>query len=324
MEFSGLSLLPIPASIRRRLLRLVPSHRAGSDTEEPQNGRLRYELSSSSEPYLSRYGQLSGNPAVENQRPSTASDDLDSLTSGSGSSGSDSPPLEESGLPVKYETESGLRWNRVVPAFNLLRNAGYEAQQPKADGRLARSLYINALMYLLDALPPDLSAEESHMLQHRLPEPVKASIATVPTAHPARLGNSTRAKQLPSSRSYLHRLLASIIVQLFLLIRLILPYFKLFVRQAYEYERTHRITERVVTTTLDAADGLGKSGVSFGSAVCKLNEGRVGAAVGNLAAWWIEGIAGGVYEGVGEGMIHLGLLKQGLDVEKVALQVDKY
>lgn len=45
------------------------------------------------------------------QRPSTASDDLD-FESGSGGS---SPPSEETGLPAKYETESGLRWNRVVP-----------------------------------------------------------------------------------------------------------------------------------------------------------------------------------------------------------------
>ncbi|KAJ5983226.1 hypothetical protein N7481_005325 [Penicillium waksmanii] len=319
MEYSRLPLLPIPASIRRRLLRLYPSHRAGSDPEEITSEALRHALASSSEPYLPYGSQLSGNLATEIQRPSTASDDLDSLNSGSGSSGSNSPQTEESGPPAKYETESGLRWNRVVPAFNLLRNAGYEAQQPRADGRLARSLYISALMYLLDALPADLSAEESAMLQHRLPEPMKASIATSPSSHLARLESPTQSRQPPPSRSYLHRLLASTIVQIFLLVRFILPYFKVFLRQVYDYERSHRITERIVTTTLDAADGLGKSGVSIGSAVCKFNEGRVGAAVGNLAAWWVEGIAGGVYEGVGEGMIRLGLLKQGLELDRLAL-----
>lgn len=206
-----------------------------------------------------------------------------------------------------------------LQAFNLLRNAGYEAQQPRADGRLARSLYINALMYLLDALPADLNAEESNMLEHRLPESMKASIAASPSSHLARLENPTQSRQPPTTRSYLHRLLASSIVQIFLLVRFVLPYFKVFLRQVYEYERSHRITERIVTTTLDAADGLGKSGVNIGSAVCKFNDGRVGAAVGNLAAWWIEGIAGGVYEGVGEGMIHLGLLKQGLELDRLAL-----
>lgn len=210
-----------------------------------------------------------------------------------------------------------------MAAFNLLRNAGYEAQQPRADGRLARSLYINAVMYLLDALPTDLTAEETTMIQLRLPQPVKASIVAEPEPHLARLEGRVGSRPGPPARSYLHRLLASTIVQIFLIVRFILPYVKLFLRQVYEYERSHHLTERIVTTTLDAADGLGKSSLNIGSAVCKLNEGRVGAAVGNLAAWWVEGIAGGVYEGVGEGMMHLGLLRPGMELDRLALQVDR-
>lgn len=210
-----------------------------------------------------------------------------------------------------------------MAAFNLLRNAGYEAQQPRADGRLARSLYINAIMYLLDALPPDLTAEETIMIEHRLPQSVKAAIAAEHQIHPARLEGPGDARPGPPARSYLHRLLASVIVQMFLIVRFILPYAKLFLRNVYAYERSHRLTERFVTTTLDAADGLGKSSVNIGSAVCKLNEGKVGTAVGNLAAWWVEGIAGGVYEGVGEGMMQLGLLRPGLELDRLVLQVDR-
>ncbi|KAJ5786743.1 uncharacterized protein N7503_011955 [Penicillium pulvis] len=219
--------------------------------------------------------------------------------------GSDTPPSEESVSPVKYETGSGLRWNRVVPAYNLLRNAGYEAQQPQADGRLARSLYINALMYLLDALPSDLTAEESAMLQYRLPDNVKSSIVTSSQPYATQLETSMSPRAIPPARSYLHRLLASIIVQIFLLARFLLPYFRLLLRQVYEYERSHRITQRIVMTTLDAADELGKKSVDIGSAVCRFNQGRVGVAVANLASWWVEGIAGGIYEGVGEGMMHM-------------------
>lgn len=208
-------------------------------------------------------------------------------------------------------------------AFNLLRNAGYEAQQPQADGRLARSLYISAVMYLLDALPSDLTPDETTMLQHRLPEQVIDAVAS--SSHPqlARLEGPAQSRSIQPPRSYLHRLLASGIVQIFLIIRFLLPYFRLFLRQVYEYERSHRITERIVTTTLDAADGLGRSSANFGSAVCKLNEGRVGTAVANLASWWIEGVAGGVYEGVGEGMMHLGLLRPGLELDRLALPIER-
>ncbi|KAJ5167374.1 uncharacterized protein N7482_006155 [Penicillium canariense] len=319
MEYSRLPILPIPALIRRRLPRLYSSRRAISDNEP--SGVLHHGLASSSEPHLPFNSQPLERAATEAQRPSTAGNDLDSSDSGSG--GSNSPPVEEVGCPTKYETESGLRWNRVVPAFNLLRNAGYEAQQPQADGRLARSLYINAVMYLLDALPSNLTAEETLMLQHRLPEPVKESIASSSQPHLARLEGPTQLKTFQPPRSYLHRLLASTIVQIFLILRFLLPYLRLFLRQLYEYERSHRITERIVTTILDAADGLGKSSVNIGSAVCKLNGGRVGTAVGNLAAWWVEGIAGGIYEGVGEGMMQLGLLRPGLELDRLALQVER-
>ena len=111
MEYTRLPLLPIPASIRRRLPRLYYSHRAIADGQ-PSGARNR-GLTSSSEPHLPCQDQLPEIIAAEAQRPSTASDDLESFDSGSG--GSNSPQTEEAGSPAKYETESGLRWNRVVP-----------------------------------------------------------------------------------------------------------------------------------------------------------------------------------------------------------------
>lgn len=271
----------------------------------------------------------------EVQRPSTASDDLDSLDSGSGS---DSPRADVVG-PVKYEETSGLRWNRVVPgktdtfrspgsaliliilaAFNLLRNAGYEAQQPQGDSRLARSLYISALMYLLDALPPDLTTEETRLLENRLPAPIKANLASYPQSQLGRLEGVYQVKPSTADRSYLHKLLASVIVQFFILIRIILPYARLFMCRIYEYERSHRITERVVSVTLEAADGLGQRSGDITSAVGKFHDGRIGTLIRSFASWWIEGIAGGIYEGVGEGIVHLGFLKPDLEIDRVAIK----
>lgn len=206
----------------------------------------------------------------------------------------------------------------MAEAFNLLRNAGYEAQQPQGDVRLARSLYINALVYLLDALPSDLTTEETSMLQRHVPEPVKTGLTTYAQRPRYPEGANSRIETHP--RSYLHKILASTIVQLFILLRFILPYAKLLLCQLYEYERTNRITERIVTIALDTADGMGKGGLNIGAAVCKFNEGRVGAAISNLAAWWVEGVAGGIYEGVGEGMVHLGLLREEGDMNRIPLQ----
>jgi len=110
MEFSRLTLLPIPASIRRRLPRLYPSHKAGADTTS--DAALRLSLS---EPHLACPSHLT-EIAVEVQGPLTASNDLN-FESGSGGSGGSggSTPREGTDLPPAYETESGLRWNRIVP-----------------------------------------------------------------------------------------------------------------------------------------------------------------------------------------------------------------
>lgn len=54
---------------------------------------------------------------MEVQRPST-SDDMSSFDSESRES--NSPPVEEVDCPTKYETESGLRWNRVVPGEHII------------------------------------------------------------------------------------------------------------------------------------------------------------------------------------------------------------
>ncbi|KAJ5382334.1 hypothetical protein N7517_000245 [Penicillium concentricum] len=312
MEYPGLAIFPIPASIRRRLPRLYSS-RAVPKPES--NGDQRRGLASLSEPHLLCHDQFSTSVAPDLQRPSTASDDLDSFDSGSVRSDS---PRECMGSPTKYETDSGLRWNRVVPAFNLLRNAGYEAQQPQPDGRLARSLYVNALVYLLDALPSDLTDEETSMLQRHIPEPVKAGLTTYP--QPPGYLDGANHKISPQPRSYLHKILAMMIVQVFIILQFLLPYAKVLLRQLYEYERTHRITERIVASTLEAADGLGKGSVNIGAAVCKFNEGRVGAAISNFAAWWMEGVAGGIYEGVGEGMVHWGLLGKEADLDRLHVQ----
>jgi hypothetical protein len=105
MDYPGFSIFPIPASIRRRLPRLYLSRAVikSETTGDPRRG-----LASTSEPQLC-YTKFPLGPEV--QRPSTASDDQDF---DSRSRGSDST-AEEMGSPTKYEAESGLRWNRVVP-----------------------------------------------------------------------------------------------------------------------------------------------------------------------------------------------------------------
>ncbi|RHZ43966.1 uncharacterized protein CDV56_102716 [Aspergillus thermomutatus] len=351
-------LLPVlPAAIRRRIPRLYSSlHRAMGSTDPSDTatdgpvGPMRQadahrELAPfSSTPDLG-YCRPSSSAASdfgaeEPLRPATAGSSVcpescDSSSSASSSSGKtlealdlddgrDGDAMDRGSMLAKYEVESGLRWNRVVPALNLLRNAGYEAQQSTCDGRFVRSLYINALGYLLDALPADLTDEESMIIHHNLPAGIKATLATPAAAQPGAavtMVDQCAGTRYPTERSYLHRLLASSIVQFFLIVQFLLPYVRIWLHQMYQYERSHRITERLVTATLDAADSLGKGSVSLGSTVLRLNEGKVGTAFTNLAAWWVEGVAGGIYEGIGEGMMILGLIRPNSEWERMPMQM---
>lgn len=242
-------------------------------------------------------------------RPATA-DSRDSTPSASTqASGTSTPEIDRTAAVSTYEADSGLRWNRVVPAFNLLRNAGFEAQQPTSDTRLIRSLYINGLGYLLEALPSDLTSDEARSIQERLPERIKPGN----TAEP---GENSRLQTRQDPPSYLHRIIAAVIVYGFILLQFIVPYARALLQSAYRYERNHRIASRVLTAALETADGIGKSANDVSSTLVTLGEGRLGAAVINLVAWLIEAVAGGVYDGVGEGLVVLGAIRPNTDLQR--------
>ena len=96
--------------------------------------------------------------------------------------------------------------------------------------------------------------------------------------------------------SFLHRSLASIIVAVCLLLRLALPYIKLFAAAVYSYDRAHQVSQRVFAFGVTAADRLGKGSVALAS-TAMTNDFILGAV-----SYWVDGIRGGFDEGLGEGL----------------------
>lgn len=105
----------------------------------------------------------------------------------------------------------------------------------------------------------------------------------------------------------LHRMVSTVVLQLFMLFSLLWPYIQVFVRSAYDYERQHHISERFATSTWSTANAIGKRTVSTVNLVCTWNDGQVGETLESVVTWWIQGVAGGLCEGVGEGMEALGV-----------------
>jgi len=54
-------------------------------------------------------------------------------------------------------------------------------------------------------------------------------------------------------------------------------------------------------------DGMMKSTVRIGNSVCQMNDGKVGQAFNDFIVWWVKGVTGGIHQGVGEGLVVLGV-----------------
>ena len=176
----------------------------------------------------------------------------------------------------------------------------------------SRQLYIHALTYLLRGLPQDLTSEEQMSICSALPSAVvKSDQVTTSTwaTEKQKSGERQETNIYSVQPSVLHRILASCIIQTFLLIHLILPYLRLMAYSAYQFERKNRVSERLFSSTINTIDEIGKRSLNYTDAVCKLNDGRVGEALTEFAGWWIREIAGGVHEGLVEGMVILGAPK---------------
>jgi hypothetical protein len=187
------------------------------------------------------------------------------------------------------------------------------SQKPEssaASPSFARQLYIHALTYLLRGLPHDLTTEESLSVRSALPPgtvaPLRLEFDEV-EMHSYHGSMNGRRGTKQSQPSVLHRTLATSIIHIFILIQFLLPYIKVLLRATYEYERTHRISEKVLASSIETVDGLGKIGMRGGIAIWGSG---LALGVGEAVNWIVEGVSGGIQEGLGEGMARVGVRKE--------------
>ena len=177
------------------------------------------------------------------------------------------------------------------------------SQNPRlGNASFARQLYIHAITYLLRALPTDLTTEEQLSIRSSLPSGV---------VEPFRLEvnpeyNSPAQSAENNQPSLLHRTLASTIIQIFIFFQFILPYLKYLLHSAYQYDREHKISEKVLSQGIEAVDIIGKQGLTLTGAIYGMGDGKVGQMITETVAWFVEGCIGGIHEGIGEGMVIMG------------------
>jgi len=216
----------------------------------------------------------------------------------------------------KYsESDSGIDWKFANQGINLLSLSVEESatisRNPSCGNvSFARQLYLHGLTYLLRGLPSDLSPEEEQSIQGSIPRKLlnhgdsdaRDGLTTPPPA-------KSHATSFSSQPSILRKALATTIVHVFVFFQFLLPYLKFLLRSAYEYERTHHISEKVLASSVDIADAFGKQSLAISAALYGMKNGKVGEVLSEVASWLIESIAGGIQDGIGEGLNVVALKK---------------
>jgi hypothetical protein len=163
------------------------------------------------------------------------------------------------------------------------------------------------MTYLLRGLPSELTTEERMSLQAAVPGSLvnpssDPNLSLVPRSRNADLAHPD-SLQPPS---VLHRITATIVFQLFVLFQFLLPYIKLFIGQAYRWEREHKVAQRFMNGGITAVDELGRRTLQLSQTVCRMNDGKVGQAINDMTIWWVQGLTGGLQQGINEGIVVIG------------------
>lgn len=53
-------------------------------------------------------------------------------------------------------------------------------------------------------------------------------------------------------------------------------------------------------------DELGRRTLQLSQTVCRMNNGKVGQAINDMTIWWVQGLTGGIQQGINEGVVVIG------------------
>ena len=187
-------------------------------------------------------------------------------------------------LPVQ-ETRSGVYWDVAASGIRLWITARTQAEQGR-DPVALRSMHIDALRYMHMALPSDLTPLEIQSLRASMSPQLYGSTLERGSFYP------------PRPPSILRQSIARAVCWLVAGLLLVLPVFMTLLNRMLQFEREHQVTEKIITNGLELTSTLGVRGVALHQAMARFKDGRVGGACVDLGSWVIEGIVGGINDGL--------------------------
>ncbi|KAK5447766.1 hypothetical protein LTS15_009265 [Exophiala xenobiotica] len=183
------------------------------------------------------------------------------------------------------ETSTGVDWDVAATGIRLWVTAKTQAEQG-GDRIALRSMHIDALRYMHMALPETLTPFEIESLRSSMsPQLLSQPSETAPAAR----------HQHPS---LLRQGVARVVCWLIAGVLLLLPIIMAFLNRIMQYERQHQVTEKFLANGLDLTSALGERSVELQRALTRFKDGRLGGACVDAGSWLVEGILGGVNDGV--------------------------
>lgn len=170
------------------------------------------------------------------------------------------------------------------------------------DVAFERKAYVDGVTYLLKGLPQDLDAGEVERIQAALPQ----GISSLPELEIVRReAGSTRIAQ-SQPRSLLHRGVQVTVVNLIIILGFLMPYMICFVRYLARTERKYKVSENLVGYGMDFVNEVGKQGIHITEAIGQMNDGKVRQGFLEVVTWTVDGVTGGISDGLGEGLSIIG------------------
>lgn len=162
---------------------------------------------------------------------------------------------------------------------------------------ITRSQYVHGLTLLLRSLPSGLSAVEQMSLHDAIPQSVLDLHEAVP--QPLIKAHTEPMRREPE-RTALWNMTAWLVLKLFLLLQLLLPYVKHFARCVAQFESEHQVTRRVFNTGVAVGAGVSRECWKLSRAVCVMNDGMLGDVVSDAVGYCAESIGGGIQQGIAQ------------------------
>jgi hypothetical protein len=183
------------------------------------------------------------------------------------------------------ETRSGVDWDVAHCGVRLWVTAKSQAEQG-GDPMALRSMHIDAVRYMHMALPSDLTPLEI--------ESLRASMSPQLFPGAAQVGPGCAHRQPNRLRQSVAQAVCWVVSGLLLL----LPIFVALLQRMIQFERRHRVAERLVANGAQVTYALGDRGIELHQAIVRFRDGPLGGACVDSGLWFIEGFIGGFHDGL--------------------------